>query len=885
MMTKNKRKFLTNFLTLGLLIASPPLVLAQLTTGTLSGTVTDATRAVLPGVTVTVRNADTGLVRTLITDAQGRYEAPNLPVGNYRVSAELAGFRTAIRSGIRLTVGRHAVVDLVLEIGELAEQLTVIGEAPLLETASATVSSLVDERRVTELPLNNRDLTQLAYLQPGVIKVPRRPGGTFASQGMGDTITVAGAREVQNIYMLDGIVSGDLSGNAQGAMGAYVGAETVQEFQVITNNYSAEYRSQVGAIVSAVTKSGTNELRGSLFWFHRNDNLDAANFFDNAFHRPKPEFKRNQFGGSLGGPIVRDRTFFFTSYEGLRERLGTTSSARVPSVEARQGILPGRRPGDPPRVVPVAPVVKPYLDLYPVPGQGNAIVGDLGDGTVRIAGLHRQPTNGDFFVVKIDHRFGTERGGSLSATYNFDVSDLSRHTLLGDDVSGDRRESDRHIVSLKHTSIWSPTLLNELHFGYSFTQPTDNIPLSTRDFGQLVFIPNRKLIGQINPGQGISSIGFRLVEEPFEQRVFTIWDGLSWTRGNHSMRMGVELNPIRYRQFRCAAGCNGIYEFRSLEDFLRAQPNRFEAALPGGRPERHLSQFLFGAYFQDNWAVRRAVTLNLGLRYEFVTVPKEREGLTSNLRNLTDTDITIGPMYTNATLKSFSPRVGFAWAPGSRKTSLRGGFGIFYDHPMFFHFLSAIQALPPFAVTGRLEALDAQRAGTTLRFPDAFTTQLDLLRAQPTIRAPQYELATTYGYRWSLTLQRQVATDWVVSAGYTGSRFLHLWVQTRTDLNRWEGWPAQPSGRKFFPEGAIRIFPAWGDLRIQFSKGNAFHHGLILSAQKRFSRGFDAQLNYSYSKTIDEGSALTSGGFEASQRSVYSSFDSHLERGLAGFDV
>ena len=300
---------------------------AQLTTGTVTGVVKDGTGGVVPGVTITVSNVDTGASRTLVTDVQGRYEAPNLPVGNYSVKAELQGFRTTNRSGIALTVGRTAVVDLELAVGAMAEAVTVTGEAALLETTTATVSNLVDEQRVVDLPTINRDLTQLTFLQPGVLKMPTPGGGNSGSfSGMGDKLSVAGARGNQNIFMLDGVSNSDLSGNPQGATGGFAGAETIKEFQIITNNYSAEYRSQAGAIISAVTKSGTNSFRGSVFEFFRNDSLDATNFFDKKFGREKPEFDRNQFGGSLGGPIVPNRTFFFTAYEGLRQDQGNTST-------------------------------------------------------------------------------------------------------------------------------------------------------------------------------------------------------------------------------------------------------------------------------------------------------------------------------------------------------------------------------------------------------------------------------------------------------------------------------------------------------------------------------------------------------------------------------
>ena len=282
-----------------LIVAMAAPAAAQLTTGTISGTVIDQTKASLPGAEVTITNVDTGLVRTVFANENGRFEAPNLPIGNYEISAALSGFGTAVRRDIQLTVGRTIVIDLALPLASVQQEVVVTGAAPLVEVTSATVSNLIDARRVEDLPLVNRDLTQLTFLQPGVIKIPSS-GNQGLFSGMGDKFTVAGARGTQNLYLIDGVSNSDLSGNAQGSSGSYMGAETVQEIQIVTNNYSAEYRSAAGGIVSAVTKSGTNTFNGAVFEFYRSDALDEANYFDKKFNQPQPEFQRNQFGGALG---------------------------------------------------------------------------------------------------------------------------------------------------------------------------------------------------------------------------------------------------------------------------------------------------------------------------------------------------------------------------------------------------------------------------------------------------------------------------------------------------------------------------------------------------------------------------------------------------------
>jgi len=578
---------------------------AQLTTGSIAGIVSDQTGALIPGADIVVKNTGTGVSRTTVTGRNGRYEFPSLPVGNYEVSATVAGFQTSIRSGIELTVGRNAVVNLSLQVGEVTQVVTVTGEAPLIETTTATVSSLVQEQQVLDLPLNNRDLNQLAFLQPGVLRSPEESNVTA---GMGEKIVVGGARGNQNLYLLDGVSATDYIGGTAGASGAYAGAETVKEFQVITNNYSAEYQSAAGAIVSAVTKSGTNSFHGSLFEFHRNDNVDAARWEDNALGNEKPEFKRNQFGGSLGGPVVRDRTFFFGSYEGLRERLARTGTARVPSVEARLGNLPSG-------TVPVEEAVKPYLALYPVPGVDFPIsAGPFSDGSVEIVGTERTPTNDDFLAAKVDHQFGGEKAGFLSGTYNFQDAEVSPFPVLQDLGGGEGTATQKHVLSTQHSSVFSPTVVNQFKFGYTNIKIAGDIPLSEdRDFGSLVFRPGATRIGQISVSQ-LTSIGFRHEDNTAILKNFHFSDGVSMTRGDHSMSWGGEVNRVLQKAIQSQNGTNVDWSFESLADFLAAQPEDV-SAVTRDKPETSLSQITAGFYFQDNWRPATSLTLNLGMRW------------------------------------------------------------------------------------------------------------------------------------------------------------------------------------------------------------------------------------------------------------------------------
>jgi hypothetical protein len=855
---------------------------AQLTTGTIVGNLVDETKAALPGAAIVLTNVETGLTRNIVTDRQGRFEAPNLPGGTYEVTASMQGFGTAVRRGIELAVGRTAVVDMTLPLANMQQELVVTADAPLVETTSATVSYLVNAKRVEDLPLVNRDLTQLTFLQPGVVKIPSS-GNQGIFSGMGDKFTVAGARGTQNLYLLDGVSNADLSGNAQGSSGSYMGSETVKEIQIVTNNYSAEYRSAAGGIVSAITKSGTNDLHGSLFEFGRNDALDAANYFDKQFGNPKPDFERNQFGGSIGGPIQKNRLFFFASYEGLREELGTTDTATVPSLSVRQGRLANGQ------VVNVNPIVVPYLALFPVPGEGNRIVEDFGD-TVLIAGTRRQSTTNNFAVGKVDYQ--VDASNTLSATFNWDKGERSPFGLLavvGDGVGGTR--SKKQVVSTKWTTVLTSASVNEFHFGYSDSKPDGNIPLGDFDFASqgLLFRAERERMGElIIPG--VSNIGYRVDAQTNRQRAFMLKEGYSLARGNHSFRLGGELTYYRYNMGSCSRGCNGVFEFGDIRNFLLGVPRRFEVMLPGGDiVNRDMRQSLVAAYFQDNWRVGSDLTFNLGMRYEFASTINEVDDKVSNLVDFFDTEVTVGTLYKNPATKAFSPRIGFVWAPGEGRSSVRGGFGIFYEHPMLYNVRTSLQELPPFTLVGRIDQRNAQQSlGREIDFPNAYFTQIGLASGRPNIRTFQYDLDQTYMYRWNLTYQRQFWGSWVAAADYTGSRGLHLWQQSLPNINKWEGWPEQPppGTPKFFPAGSSLINPNFGEMRIQYSNANSYYHGGSLSIQKRLSAGLQFSSAFTYSKAIDQGSGVTSGGDELpqSQRGIYA-WDMHLKQGLSSYDV
>ncbi len=851
----------------------PLLAGAQTITGTISGTVKDQAGAVLPGVTITVTNLETGIARTTTTDSDGRYHVPQLSLGEYQVQAELEGFKTEVRTGIKLTVGREAIVDFTLQVGQITEQVTVRGEAPLVERTTASIAWLVDDMKIRDLPLNGRSVEQLVLLQPGVNVIATASRNFFAGRTV--KISSSGTRQDMNLFLLDGTDINDFRNRTPGSVaGTLLGVETIREFKVLTNAYTAEVGKVAGAVVNAVTKSGTNELHGSVFEFHRNSALDARNFFD----ARKPPFIRNQFGWTLGGPIMENRSFFFGAYEGLRERLGVTQVGIVPDENARQGLLPDPENPGQLKNVGVDPAIKPYLDLFPLPNGRN-----FGNGTAEWLGSTPQPQREDFFQIRIDHQFSAS--DSFFARYTFD------------DAEGDRPRPDLPLITMAERSrnqyvtveydrTMSAALLNTFRFGFnrsfSFSEnaPRVNIPPA------LSFLPGKPFFrsgGIIIPGAVSPLIGF--IIDPIRDvlNLYEWSDDLTYTRGPHSIKGGVNVKHLRFNTL-FSFNDSGVYVFPSspvcpqspLECFLTNRPTLFLGPLPGSDNDRSIRESMFGFYIQDDYQASSRLTLNLGLRYEFTTKPKDIFGEATNTYDRQGEAIQ-GEFYLNRniSLHSFAPRFGFAWDPlGRGKTSIRGGFGIYF------------QQITPFDLFGPIGGGAPVRKLATLiapPFPDIVPALEEAAaRGVPLINFPAPLTNTPYVMRWSLDLQWEFAPDTVFSVGYAGSRGVHL-------LRVFNGNTAfpefLPDGRKFWPEGGSRRNPRFGASRWTVSDANSFYHGLILSLNKRLSRGLQFQVSYTVQKSIDDTSSLFASDSTGENVVSIDPDDRRLNRGLSSFDV
>ncbi|OFW15473.1 MAG: hypothetical protein A3H27_18675 [Acidobacteria bacterium RIFCSPLOWO2_02_FULL_59_13] len=507
---------------------------AQTGTATISGVVEDESGAVVPGATVVVTHVDTGISRSLETNSAGRYSAPGLIPGNYEIQAQSSGFQTAIRQGIQLRVGSELSIGLLLRVGQVEQTTVVTADAPLVDTVTSSLSAVVEEKTILDLPLNGRSFDQLISLQSSAPQV--RAKSISGIHGNAAFFSVAGARGVSNRYTMDGIemVGGGATHSMPGgALGTNMGVEAVQEFQVMTSNYSAVYGKKAGGVVNVATRSGTNAIHGSAYEFLRNDNLDARNFFDQGAQ--PPEFKRNQFGGAIGGPIRRDSTFFFGNYEGFRENLGEREIAIVMDDNTRRGLLPKRDaqgnmiPGEF-EDVGVAPNVQPFLALWP------RVNGRLfGDGTGEFHNAATQVSRQDFFLIRVDRKLSDQ--DFLFGRYNFSDSELANPGQTFDvDVDASREQ----MAALEWKRAWT-AVVNSLRFGFSRGASLLDSQLTVEVDPSMLFLPGAATVGPLTlagftgfEATTLASAGTGpSAERMFVMNLFQVADQVYHQRGAH----------------------------------------------------------------------------------------------------------------------------------------------------------------------------------------------------------------------------------------------------------------------------------------------------------------------------------------------------------------
>src|SRR5882762_5247567 len=906
---------------LGMFVAVP--AQAQVAGATLTGTITDPAGRVIPEVQIVITNEATGVVTKLATNANGIYTAGNLLPGDYTISIAAPGFNTEERTGIELTVGGQQVLDLALKVGASKISVEVTTEAPAIQLTSSDLSAVVNATTVRELPLNGRSWTDLATLQPGVNSIKTQPdfsaGTDRGNRGFGQQLTISGARPQQNNYRLDGVSLNDYANGAPGSvLGGSLGVDAIQEFSVLTSNYSAEYGKTSGGVVNAITRSGTNQIHGSAYEFVRNSALDARNFFDDPT-QPIPPYKRNQFGGAVGGPIVKNRTFFFADYEANRSNKGISTVATVPSANARNGILADGT------VITVDPSAAAYLTFYPVPLPQNTS-GDLG--TFTFAGL--QIVNENFFTTRVDHRFSDK--DSLFGSYMYDKTPYSAPDGLNN-VEFDTLTS-RQFASLEETHIFTPRFANSFRIGGNHEAVANNqsqkainpdanrIDLGVGGTAFAGRAASQVLIGGVSDftgGVGGSPTYF------YHWNSVQLYDDAFFTKGTHSIRFGVAAERMLLNVL-ADTDPNGIWNFGDLTSFLTNNPSKFQGGIASTLTPRNLRQTLFGVYLQDDWHARSNLTLNLGLRYEMSTVISETRGKLVNLRNITDplavcgTMVPLscagtGPFFGNPTLKDFEPRFGFAWDPlKNGKTAVRGGIGMFDVQPLPYQFvLLATQAVTFFKYTVVKDPKGLCQPPLN-PCPNPFpnfgggqdvTFTANRLRTNYTDPNPK----RNYVMQWNLNVQQQLTPSLAAMVAYVGSRGVHqpfrvddanLVIPTKTSSGYL--WPQVDVLGNIYVPGVCNqtdpggtdpsqcappnpINPNFGSVRGMFYNGGSSYHALELQLAKRMSHGFQVQGTFTWSKSIDTSSASVAGDTFGNSISSLDWFDMKLGRGLSDFNV
>jgi len=885
--------------------------LAQLPTGTFLGVVKDASGAVVPGATVTVQSAETNQTRKAVTDSSGAYRINALPVGHYIIKVEQTGFKTETQTGFNLEVGQEAVVDFALQVGTAEQTVQVTGEAQQVNTTNSTLGSVVSEQTLSDLPLNGRNYNDLTLLQPGITQHKmitnaggKQPGTVFSSNGAGFQ---------SNSYMLDGasLITLYAVSGASGT-GNTLGVDGIREYKVVTNNLSAEYGLTMGSQIILVSKSGTNSFHGDGFEFLRNSVFDADNYFDSPASsgthpdgspRRIPEFRRNNFGGSLGGPVQKNKTFFHAAYEGLRSSIGQTIvSGTIPSDCFGQTNNPCASSSG----KTVNANSFKILSLFPKPNDPAGCTSAAKNCFFTYPAT--EPITENWGQGRLDHTISGS--DSLFVRYTFDDSFFSFGLSYEPFRQSEPTRSQFTTVSENH--VFSSSLLNTVRFSSSRTAAHIASPSDFGAFnfdllpGQVVHGMGTFIIGGItNATQGAGFGPTSSLPTYATQNIFTWSDDLFWVKGKHSLKFGTLINYYQQNMYNQNPS-RGSFNSSTLAQFLGGQFNSVKTDIsPEPRDAfRHFRFNTYGVYAQDDFKVLPNLTLNLGLRYEFATVANDRDGLTSIA---TPTCVypcfQVGSPYKNPYLHNFGPRVGFAWDIfGNGKTSLRGGGALMYDVATLGEELNGtVDKNPPFGA--------ALSLGTT-----AFNIPVPLGAAKNdpetnTTSGMANNLKAPKMYQWNLTVEQQLPWTMALQVSYAGSRGIHLIEDS--DLNPWpftlvSGQPFWPAlvqtnnpGNSILPTsnfdpvtGACKpglvcrvTNHSFGAFGANQGIGDAHYNALEVSVTKRLAHGLQFQSSYTYSKLIDTGDGAAPSQATSTSDTPVTILFPQLDRSLGSFDT
>jgi hypothetical protein len=857
---------------------------AQVTGATMTGKVTDANGAIIPNASIEVVRGSTDTHRIVATNETGVYTAPNLQPGTYKVTVTAQSFGTAVATGIDLEVGQTLEQDFVLKPGAITQQVEVTTQAPPLDTSSSQIQNVVDSTTVRALPLNTRDWTLLSTLEPGVSQVRTEKavavGADRGNRGFGAQLTIAGGRPQQNNYRMDGISINDYSNGAPGSVsGENLGVDAVQEFSVITANGSAEYGREAGGVINAVSRAGTNQFHGTVFEFLRNDRLDANSYYFNPGTQPEPEqeLRKNQFGGALGGPILRNKLFIFGNYEGIRLIQGQLFTVNAPSANARNGILncttavsgvrqtgcptPGPGAAGSTYTVPVSADVKSYLGFYGIP-TSQPLNSDAG--SYVFSGRLVQPEN--FGQGRLDEVFSSKDSAHETYMYddgNFTQPDAENNYYL-------LSHTNRQLGLIEEVHVFSSSFVNTARFGVSRnvanitnTEPGSNAAAEDTTLGGVPGKTASSMVigGLTNFGGGLDAPS----QYDFYWTSVQFYDDAFYTMREHTFRFGVAVENM-HNNIVATSSPAGLYTFSSTADFIAGRVQNFSAQLPGSAPEKGLVQWLSGGYFLDDWKARNNLTINIGLRYEAVTVPTERHNLLSTLRNLTDPAPHLGgPYFNNPTLKNFEPRVGFEWDPfGKGHTVVRSGFGVFDVLPLLYQFelLSALAA--PYLEVGSVVYSNAAAPYTVTQPGDGKFAHgsFSAIQAPNTLRQSYIQPTPSRSYlmEWNLNVEQNLGKDFSLYVGFVGSRGVHQPFRS-DELNTVQPISYDNYYQPRFPKpGTTQVLnPNVGQIAGIMYNNNTFYDGLQASITKKMSYGLQLQASYTYSKALDSGSAILAG--------------------------
>ena len=905
------------------LLLNPASAAAQSASSTLTGTVRDASAAVIPGVTITARNTATNETRTAVSSPDGLYRLTNLPRGTYEVKAELQGFQSVTQTDVLLTVGDTVRLDFAMAVGGLNETISVVSQASLVNTEEGRISNLVDEKRVSELPLNGRNVFQLMELQPGATG---NPGNVvLGGSAGGNSAFVNGQRNRANNFLLDGTDNNDQF--TAGRVAVNPNVDMIQEFRVSANNFSAEFGRNSASVVNVVTKSGSNRFQGTAYEFLRNDSLDARTVFATKVD----PLKFNQFGGTLGGPIVRDRTFFFASFEGLRVTRGVTLVRTVETAEYRQLVaqrfpnsianylftnfpspLPTsniRDTGQPvaglatdsaannPGVV-TNPNYAPQGALYRNVLQATLDgIPDIGTANIPVS----EKIDGDQFSFRLDQELGTSARLLGRVLWDDRIQDDKQSIPRHDGFNQPVDEKGRNLT-FGYTHVLSNQMVNEARFGFSY-----------RKRGLLA---NNEGVPSVGFDDGVVAFGnFATNPAFFEQKTFHWVDTVSWTLGNHGIKFGGEARHIRDDSD--FAVRRGGYQFLNIHDFAMDEVSRVTimGINPGtGLIEPNIRNFRFwetGFFVQDDWKILSNLTVNLGLRHEWFGRPTEENDLLTNLVLGPGTDIfeqirtgTVGQVeqVVPDDWNNFGPRLGFSWDPfRNRKLAVRGGYGIAYErlfnnsitnirfNPPFYSFAVANPAnvashagIPiaygpmnpdgtfrnePITITGDNSNIGVQAGlniqGNIIGWNPRFGT------SQQSLRVPDPNTKDAFTHNWFVGTQTELPWHLVLETNYIGNvgrNFGRL-----VDYNTIRG--------DLFDGRLDRLNPGFGGINFRAMLARSEYHGLQFQLNRRLSNGFTAQASYTMGKAMDTGSDVQVGALPVDARAL------DLEWSVADFDV